>query len=212
MRVRRWCWAAGACLAACGGGSDVAWRGEAPHLYVSGFIDGETVELDYDATTVEAVELACTREYRIPLIDGEPDRSQARNVEIEIEGTVEIGGEIREFQIELKHHDTQSDPPGTELLVVPRDELRPPDIDDGVLWVEWEWKDELGNDLYERAAQAGTLVVHAFTGTPEAEGVIIPPEDGVIGLTIDAYWSPAERLRISLTAPCTDNDIEEVAQ
>lgn len=199
-------------VASCGESSGVSWAGEEPHVVVSGFIDGESIDLDLRGASAELAGLECTREYEVPVVGGNPDFTMARNVEIELEGRVEVNGEMRQFQIELKRHNTQDDPVGTEIRVIPRDELNPPDVNGDTLWLEWEWKDADGNDLYEQAAQSGTVTVQLQSGTPDDSGVIIPEGEGAIGFTIDAYWSPSERMRISISAPCLDIDTEEVIQ
>lgn len=201
-----------AVVAGCGDGDEgLAWYGPEPHLVVDGFLFEEPVVVDVvDPVAVEAAGFECRREYRVPVIDGEPDLTRAQNVEVRIRGVVSVNGEDRRFELELKQHDLQGTPLGTVLDVVPRDDLRPPDPSGRTLWVEWEWHEaETNITTFEGAAQAGTVRLEAFTGTPGPEGVIIPDGDGYVGATVDAYWSPTERLRISVTAPCLDTEIVE---
>ena len=195
----------------CGGGSGLSWEGETEHVVVSGFLNGEDVELRYTDADAVAVELSCVREYEVPFVNGASDPTMTVNVENEIQGRVEINGEVRFFQVELKRHDAQGEPLETPLTIVPRDDLNPPDVSGDEIWVEWEWQDADGSDLYEQSAQSGTVTFHAFTGTRDPATGLIPEGEGVIGVTIDAYWSPQERLQISLTAPCVENDVEVLA-
>lgn len=201
-------------VAGCGGGGGgVSFRGEDPHLVVSGSIFDEDVEVDVtEPTAVEASMFECRREYEVPLVNGVPDETMAENIEVRIRGIVTVNGEQRRFEIELKRHNLQDTPIGTVLDIVPRDDINPPDPNGTTLWVEWEWHDAVTNETtFEGAAQGGTVTLEAYTGTPGATGVIIPDGDGVVGATIDAFWSPTERLRISVTAPCLDTEIIEVA-
>lgn len=195
----------------CGGGDGgVDWYGTDPHLIVSGHLFDEDVSIDVtDPAMVEFGRFECRREYEVPTIGGVPDPTMARNVEVRIRGYVVVNGEERRFELELKRHDFQNTAIGTELSIVPRDDLNSPDPSGNTLWVEWEWHDAETNDTtFEAAAQGGTVRLEAFTGTPD--GVIIPDGDGYVGATVDAFWSTTERLRISITAPCLDTEIIEV--
>lgn len=202
-----------AVFSGCGGeGGGVSWQGAEPHLVVQGSIFEESVSIDAtDTLSVEEGMFECRREYEVPVIGGEPDETMARNIEVRFRGFVRVNGELRRFELELKKHNLQDTPVGTVLDVVPRDDLNPPDPDGSTLWVEWEWHDAETNDTtFEGAAQGGTVRLEAFTGSPGPGGVIIPEGEGFVGATVDAFWSPNERLRISMSAPCLDTEIIEV--
>jgi hypothetical protein len=201
-----------AAIAACGGGDGgVAWFGPDTHLTVSGSIASEVVSIDMtDPVIVADGMFECRREYIVPVIGGVRDYTMARNIEVRIRGHVVHNGEPRRFELELKQHNLQDTPIGTTLQIVPRDDLNRPDPNGGTLWVEWEWHDSETNDTtFESSAQGGTVRLEAFTGMPDADGVIIPEGEGYVGATVDAFWSPTERLRISVTAPCLDTEIIE---
>lgn len=195
----------------CSGGGDggLAWAGEAPHLIVRGTIDGEVIDIDLQGADAIAAGVSCEREYladESATMAGEPDLSTAVFDEVKINATVTINGEQRFLELELKHHDLQSDAIGTEITVVPRLAVGEPAADE--IWLEFEWQtlpDE--TTVLEVAALEGVVTLQRFTGTPGTDTVVIPAGDGEIGVTIDARWSPTESLQVSLTAPCTDTDV-----
>lgn len=195
----------------CSGGGDdgVAWVGEGPHLVVHGIIDGEAVDIDLQGADAIAAGVSCEREYladESSTTPGEPDLTTAVFDEVKINATVTINGEQRFLELELKHHDLQSDAIGTSITVVPRLAVGEPAADE--MWLEFEWQtlpDE--TTVLEVAALEGELVLQRFTGTPGVDTVVIPEGDGDIGVTIDARWSPTDSLQISVTAPCTDSDV-----
>ncbi len=182
------------------------WQGDEPHFAVKGFLNGEDLDFSIDGDDTGA-SVWCEREYLVPLVDGEPDLSQARQSETTVAGFVTIDGQERAFEFELLSHSLQDDEPGAELSIVPRVDGVDPESDE--LWIEWEWATPDGETLFEAAAQEGTLVREQFSGTPGEGGVIIPDGEGFIGGYLQARWSVDESLTISFSVACTEHEIEE---
>jgi hypothetical protein len=199
-------------LTACGVSTEdppaESWLGETPHFSASGFLNGERIELSIEGDGVaDGSHVWCEREYQAPTMGGVLDVSRARHVETTVTAQVTVAGEERVFELELMSHELQSDAPGTSVKIVPRVDDQKPAADE--MWLEWEWSTLDGRDLLESAAQEGTFMLEQFTGTPGADG-IIPSNEGFVGGYADARWSVDERLSISFTVRCTENDIEEI--
>lgn len=189
--------------------SGVAWVGDEPHLVAHGTLNGETLDIDVRGADAIAGMITCERQYSaMPLASDPtmPDLTTARFEEVTFDLQLVIGGETRLVEIEVKYHDLQSDPIGTEITVVPRVEGVDPAADEVVF--EWEWHTVPGDVTYfEESAQSGTVTLESFTGTPGNGTAVIPEGDGSIGITARVRWSPTESLDISFTAPCQTNDI-----
>jgi len=199
-------------LIACGGDSEHEpagkWNGERPHFSIQGYLNGEELALSIEGDDVaDGTSIWCEREYRAPLVDGEPDLSQAVHAETTIGGYATVEGEERSFELELLGHALQNDEPGTAVRIVPRVDDMEPESDQ--MWLEWEWTTIDGEDLLEAAAQEGSFVLHQFSGMPGEGGIVIPEGEGYVGGYAEARWSVDERLSISFTVLCTENEVEE---
>jgi hypothetical protein len=194
----------GSCSSSAGG---VSWGGIEPHISVHGTLGDE--EIDIELSGAAATGISCERQYETMGQAADPtmaDLNTAVFSEVTIDVVVTIDGEERLLELELKKHDLQSDMDGDVVHIVPRSTTEDPAADS--MWVEMEWHTIVGDVTYfEEAAQSGTVTREAFTGTPGPGGVVIPEGDGVVGVTIDARWSPTERLTFSITAPCLYNDV-----
>jgi hypothetical protein len=187
------------------GGLLDGWQGEEPHFVVKGFLDGE--DLDFAIKGDESgATVWCEREYRAPLVDGEPDLARAEHVETTIAGTVTIDGEERGFEFELLNHGLNNDEAGTDHTIVPR--VDGEEIDEHDLWAEWEWSTIDGDTSYEAAAQEGTFVLKLVSGEPTEDNAVIPDGEGFVGGFVEARWSVDERLTISFNVLCTEHEVE----
>jgi hypothetical protein len=213
IRSRRLLWTAGVGLAlsACSDSGGTAgpdeFLGPTFHLEVGGFIDGQTIDIHLDETLAGDAAVAwCQREYWVPDPDDPSTYGEGAMDEIELTAFVQIGGEDRRIQLELKQHDFASDPEGTEVTVVPRSDILDPAPDE--MWIEFEIEDLEANRLFEQSAVTGTFVVGPVTGTPGPDGVVIPAGEGEVGGWLDARWSTSEELRASFYVRCTSIDID----
>jgi hypothetical protein len=210
---------AGWMLAACGGsGSDAPtkWEGSTPHLNVVGTIMGEQLNIDITgALAADTNNLWCEREYQVPTdASGNPIYAMGHNSEVRIKAPVTISGQARIFDIELKEHDFQADPPSTIVTVVPRDDSNPPCAATGCtqpthMWLQLVWdKASDGSQIYKQAALNGQYTSGEFTGMPDATGLLYQQNNGKVGGFATGQWSPTESLTISFDANCTTNDID----
>ena len=181
------------------------WLGEQEHLRIVGTIEGEDLDIG-EGGDWEVLALWCQRDYLAPLVAGVPDETQARFDEIGLHATISDGSQTRYLTLELKHHDFQSDAEGTVVEIIPRLDTMLPGP--GQMWFEWEWNDELGEELVETAAQDGEFVLERFTGTPGAGTVLIPAGEGQVGGHVRAHWSQLSSLEVSFTATCALSELE----
>jgi hypothetical protein len=188
---------------------ELSWMGANSHLVVRGRLNGEDIDvaLTGDAAS-DSDRLWCGREYQAPPDTlGEPDVSQAKLYEITLNGIVSVRGEERLLQLELKPHDFQSGGVPAVIRVVPRVDGQTPAATE--MWAEFEWLTPDGEDeILETSAQAGSFRLELYSGAPAADGIVIPPGEGVFGGTLLAKWSEREQLRFSISAPCVESDLE----
>ena len=214
IRSRPSLWVACAALLLGGCSGDAAepagpseFLGPTFHLELGGFIDGQTIDVHLDeALAGDAAVAFCQREYWVPDPDDPSTFGDGAMDEIEVVAFVQIGGEDRRIQFELKQHDFQSDPEGTEVAIVPRSDLLDPEPNE--MWLEFEIEDLEANRLFEESALTGTFVVGAREGMPGPDGVVIPAGEGAVGGYFEARWSTTEELRASFYVRCTDLDID----
>jgi hypothetical protein len=193
----------------CGGDEATSlepWSADA-HFQVVGTIDGEDIDIRLDEAS-ELADAVCHRTYEVPMVDSMPQYDQGWLVEIQLQGTVTIGDEMRIFQVELKRHDFQTDPVGAEVRVVPRIEGMDPPED--ATWLEWEWHDLDDVTFFESAAQTGTATLELYTGMPDSTGLVYSEDFGAVGFTLSARWSASEHLDVSFTLPCVKSKVDFV--
>jgi hypothetical protein len=186
-----------------------AWKGAEAHLVAQGYLNGEDISIALTGSAAQDPEkLWCSREYVGPDDGtGEPDVSRAKLQEVTLNAIVNIGGQDRLLQLELKPHDFQSDTVPTQLKVVARVEDQTPPSN--ALWAEFEWLTADGEgDILETSAQAGTFRLELFTGEPGEDGLVIPEGEGMFGGSLAAKWSEQEELRISVSAPCLESELD----
>lgn len=186
------------------------WLGTDPHFRAVGTLNGEELDLNVEGdAAADASSLFCEREYIVPQnAAGEFDYANGELVEVKLHAFVTVGGEERKAEIEFKRHDMSADSAGTKLTVVPRNDASEPAS--GELYLEWEWKSAAGEDIYEQSAQTGSVTVGEFTGTPDETGLLIPDNEGTVGVFATGQWSETESVALSFTAPCGPNAVESV--
>lgn len=189
--------------------TSLSWQGAEPHLIVKGHLNGE--DLDLSITGQDAADPSkvwCAREYAGPPDDnGEPDVSRAKLYKLNIFALVTVDGEERRLELEFKPHDFQADAVPSTARVIPRvdDEA----IDADATWLDFEWHTPDGEgDLLETSAQTGHFELELYSGEPGEDGLMIPAGEGSFGGTLDASWSEQERLQASVTAVCTENELD----
>ncbi|AKF03900.1 hypothetical protein [Sandaracinus amylolyticus] len=203
-----------AALAGCGapdeGGRDITeWMGDDYHFEAVGFLHGEELDISLGASAADSTLLFCTREYTVPqAADGTPRYDQGQLTELKINAFVEVEGERRQIELELKRHDFQADAVGTETAIVPRTATGEPGASEA--WLEWEWHDESDATTFEAAGQTGTVVLELYDGQPDETGLVIPDGMGAVGVHWTARWSETEEIRGSFTVPCTTSVVVEV--
>lgn len=186
-----------------------SWGGTESHLTVKGHLNGEDLDLNVTGEEAEdSAKLWCSREYAGPPdANGEPDITQAKLYKTNIYALVTINGDERQLELEFKPHDFQVDDVPKTISVIPR-------VDGEVVsgdetWVDFEWHTPDGEgDLLESSAQTGAFELELYSGEPGEDGLMIPEGEGSIGGTLDAQWSEQERLQVSFTALCTENELD----
>jgi hypothetical protein len=204
----------------CGGSSDdpnavpTKWIGSARHLRVVGTIMGQAIDVNLSGAMAESTtNLWCEREYQAPTVNGMPDYANGHNSEVRVKSPVTIAGVTRLMDLGLKRHDFQSNPPGTVVQVIPRDDANSPcklaDCTNSTMWLSWTWRDPTTNAVqYKMAAQSGSFTLGEFVGTKDQTGLEITANTGNVGGFATGQWSATESLTISFDANCTVNNID----
>jgi hypothetical protein len=182
------------------------WLGHDNHFWAFGTLDEEDLDIEMRGDAAGSDRVWCEREYVAP-DDGHgmPDYERGHLDEFRIHGSTEVEGELRQFEIEFKRHDFQSDAPGTSYAIVPRAETMDPAMDE--IWLEWEWKDAEDGDLFEEAAQEGSFMLEAFEGSVGADGLVIPTGEGKTGGFMTARWGTIEEVSLSFSVDCMVSDV-----
>jgi hypothetical protein len=191
----------------CGGNTDSGtaafngWLGEANHLRIVGTFQQKVFDVDLKGDA--AKDVYCHRFYtplpgQQPDAMGKYDTSQVYFAMKEVGGVVDIEGTPQEFTISYWRHDM---PAGTDLQVVAR-------TMGGTIPIGQTWSDinifEPGKDVLsgiESAAATGTVSMKLNSGTPDANGIVVP-RGGRTGEFISVNWGPGESLKVSATADC----------
>lgn len=191
------------------GGTVTEWLGATPHFRAIGHLNGQDLDLALEGDAATDTALFCERAYVVPQDGaGQPDYANGELVEVKLHVFLNVGEEEREAEIEFLQHDMSADSAGAKLTVVPRNDASEPASNE--LYLEWGWKSADGEDIYEQAAQTGAVTVGEFTGTPDDTGLLIPDNEGTVGLFATGRWSEDESVALSFTAPCGANIVETV--
>jgi len=201
------------------GGSDAGtvdkWMGSVRHLRIVGTIMGEKIDINVTSPDAnDTTKLWCEREYQVPNdASGNPEYSLGHNAEIRIKGPITINGQMRLLDFGLKRHNYQADAPGTIVPVIPRDDANSPcglnSCTNDNMWLSWTWRNPADNSVtYKSAAQSGSFTLGEYVGTPDANGLLIPPNTGNVGGFATGQWSATESISASFDANCTVNQID----
>lgn len=207
-----------AVVAGCGGSDSNTvdkWLGSARHFRVVGTINGEKIDIDISgATANDTTQLWCEREYQVPNdANGMPDYANGHNSEVRIKGLTMINGQMRLLDFGLKRHNWQSQQPGVQVPVIPRDDANSPCTLTGCtndnMWLSWTWRNPADNSvMYKSAAQSGSTTLGEYVGTPDSTGLFIPPNTGNVGGFATGQWSATESISASFDANCTKNNTD----
>jgi hypothetical protein len=212
----------------CGGPNNTSspptqWLGTMRHLRVAGTIHGPgamapvtSVDINLTgATAADTTKVWCEREYQIPNdSSGMPIYSMGHDAEVRARSVLAFNGQMVEVDIGLKRHDWQRERAGNNVMVIPRvDSMSPCTLascTNTTAWLSWAWRDPANNFavLYKAAATSGTITLGEYVGTPDANGLEIPPNTGDIGAFATGQWSASESLAISFDANCTTNNVD----
>ncbi|HYO96884.1 MAG TPA: hypothetical protein VER33_20375 [Polyangiaceae bacterium] len=185
-----------------------SWQGSEPHLSVRGYLNGEDLDIQLSGDAATASNLWCGRKYvGPPDANGEPDVTTARLYKTNVYAQVKVGVEARRFELEFKPHDFQTNNAPRVVKVVPR--VDDESVASDSMWVDMEWHTPDGEtDLLETSAQTGAFELKMYSGQPGEDGLMIPEGDGSFGGYLSAKWSEQEYLEVSMTAPCTENELD----
>lgn len=204
----------------CGHSDDMtgitAWAGSEVHLRVQGTVHGEMIDINIAAPDAEnTVALWCEREYQVPNdVNGKPIYSMGHNSEVRFKAPVTIAGQARLLDFGIKRHNSQVDAAGTVVNIIPRDDANSPcSLNNcpkgGPAWMSLTWRNPADNSvLYKSAAISGTWTLGEFLGTPDQNGLFIPPNTGTVGGYGSGVWTATESLALTVTAHCTVNQVD----
>ena len=198
-----------------GSSAPTMWLGAMRHFRVVGTIMDESIDININGSAAtDTMQLWCEREYQVPNdASGNPEYSLGHNAEIRIKGPITINGQMRLLDFGLKRHNYQADAPGTIVPVIPRDDANSPcglnSCTNDNMWLSWTWRNPADNSVtYKSAAQSGSFTLGEYVGTPDASGLLIPPNTGDIGGFATGQWSATESISASFDANCTTNQID----
>lgn len=181
------------------------WLGSDLHGEMRGEIEAERVDV-----VAEASEVECKREYAVPDPNDTATFVDGWLEELEVSFLVTIDGTERRYELEFYNHDFNATALGSVLTVVPVvTEDAPIGEDEVHVELQWEW--EQGNELitYEEVATGGTLELRELSGTPGADGLVVPADDGNFGAFVQLEL-PSGSVSVSFTAPCSVVEIESI--
>jgi len=184
-------------------------------LRIVGTIMGEKIDINLAVPDAnDTTKLWCEREYQVPNdASGMPNYAAGHNAEVRIKGPITMNGMTRLLDFGLKRHNYQADAAGTVVPVIPRDDANSPcglnSCTNDNMWLSWTWRNPADNSvLYKSAAQSGSFTLGEYVGTPDAGGLLIPPNTGDIGGFATGQWSATESISASFDANCTTNQID----
>lgn len=183
------------------------WLGPQLHGEIRGEIDDERVDV-----VASAGQLECKREYFVPDPNDPATWGEGRYDVIEVNFFVTIDGTPRHYELELLNHDFSEAAVGTALKVVPvigEDEHAEIGADEVHVEVKWDWKTDGDSIAYEQFAISGTVELRELSGVVGPDGLVIPAGDGNFGAFLDIQLPDGE-LTASMTAPCTEVDVESI--
>ena len=187
------------------------WLGDSTHFAVSGSFQGEVFDARLEGEAAAGV--YCHRFYApmpgsLPDDDGVYDSSQVYFVMKELGAVIDLEGEPKEFTISYWRHDP---PAGSALEVIPR--VFGSTIPAGQTWSDINLFEPGGDELsgVESAASSGSVTLHVNTGSPDANGIMIP-HGGRTGEFVSVSWGPDEHLNVSATADCSAAEMAPWAQ
>jgi hypothetical protein len=181
------------------------WLGPELHGELRGEIEDERVDV-----VAGADEVVCKRMYAVPDPNDPTTFADGKLAQLLVSFMVTIDGVERWYELEFYDHDFNATALGTVLTVVP------PATEDAALGehevnvdLGWEW--EQGNDLitYGETATGGTLWLRELSGSPGADGLVIPAEEGRFGAFLELEL-PNGSVAVSFTAPCSEVEIESI--
>lgn len=179
------------------------WLGPGLHGELRGEIEGERVDV-----VAQADEVACTRRYVVPDPNDPTTYVDGRLASVLVSFLVESEGIERWYELEFYNHELDAIEIGTVLTVVP-EPSEDAVIGEDEINVElgWEWED--GNDLiaYGETATAGSFELRELSGTPGADGLVIPANEGEFGGFLQLEL-PDGSVAVSFTATCSAVEVE----
>jgi hypothetical protein len=216
MRVQKWLGgfliAVATASSSCADDGVVApstWQGATQHLVAVGVVDGEAIAFELRDTQASDVEkVYCERNYIVPSVSDAATWHDGYLEKIELKWEVEEGGIERAYQIEIAGHDFRHSADGSRLSIVAYDEASMLSYDTVQAAIEWEWEEngmeyELGGE-----SEVGHFTRALVSGTPGADGVVIPSGSGSFGGYLHLTWANGDYLDVSFTVACGDNDMD----
>jgi hypothetical protein len=186
-------------LSACGSEDDSGesaevgeWQGEVEHLKAEGAIGGRTLSLDVNGADAKNLEvLFCERNYVAGRIE-----------KVELKHNFEFDGEPAELEVTFVAFDYSMKPAGSIAVGGASEDAPTADKINVELKIETlETMVEL-----EDVAASGTFTLQSLTGTPGSDG-LIPSGQGDFAGYLDAELESGDKLQISFTVRCGDNDV-----
>jgi hypothetical protein len=181
------------------------WLGPGLHGQMRGEIEAERVDV-----VAEADGVACQRKYGVPDPNDPSTFADGGLQALLVSFMVKSDGLERWYELEFSNHDFNATALGTVLTVVPEPSAEA-EIGEDEVNVELRWEWEQGNDLirYGEPATGGTLELRELSGTPGADGLVVPADDGNFGGFLQLEL-PSGSVAVSFTAPCTAVEVESI--
>lgn len=176
------------------------WAGDTDHLDVVASFDGKTVDLEQSGASVTA---ECERGYKVPDETKPETFKDGKLEEYQVKVNFLVDGVETSFQLEFEEHVWTAADVGKTLTVAPKKD------EDGyfsptTVAVSAEYANE--KEEIELLSESGSYLHGLVSGTPGADGVVIPDGEGKLGGFVDIKLPNGGFIKASFTVACK-NDI-----
>lgn len=183
-----------------------SWEGQAPHLVAEGMIDG--VPVSFALRGEDAGDAYCERNYVVPSVADTSTWPDGFLEKVELKWDVTVAGTERQYQVELSAHDYAASVDGQTLPVAAYVEDAERAAGTVQAAVEIEWEENGRENEHGDESETGSFTRGVFSGTPGADGVVVPSGSGSFGGYLHLTWASGDYLDVSFTVACGENDLD----
>ncbi len=174
-----------------GGASTTEWGGASEHLTAQGSVGDKALDIELTGADAQDIEkFFCERNYEEGVLE-----------HLELKYELEYEGQGAELELEFSSFDYSKDPENPISVGTANEDA--PTASDIAIDLKLETED--GTET-EDSAVSGTFELKQLSGAPDADG-IIPDGEGTFAGYLDVELASGEKLTVSFTAKCGENDL-----